>query len=42
VLEDVAAWRSRPLERVYPIVYFGVSSRFGGEVAAAGRRSPRA
>ncbi len=22
VLEDVAAWRSRPLERVYPIVYF--------------------
>ena len=22
VLEDVAAWRSRPLDRVYPIVYF--------------------
>jgi transposase-like protein len=22
VLEDVAAWRTRPLERVYPIVYF--------------------
>jgi putative transposase len=22
VLEDVAAWRSRPLERIYPIVYF--------------------
>jgi transposase-like protein len=22
VLEDIAAWRSRPLERVYPIVYF--------------------
>jgi putative transposase len=22
VLEDVAAWRGRPLERVYPIVYF--------------------
>jgi putative transposase len=22
VLEDVVAWRSRPLERVYPIVYF--------------------
>jgi len=22
VLDDVAAWRSRPLERVYPIVYF--------------------
>jgi putative transposase len=22
ILEDVAAWRSRPLERVYPIVYF--------------------
>jgi transposase-like protein len=22
VLEDVAVWRSRPLERVYPIVYF--------------------
>jgi putative transposase len=22
VLEDAAAWRSRPLERVYPIVYF--------------------
>ena len=22
VLEDVAAWRARPLERVYPIVYF--------------------
>jgi putative transposase len=22
VLEDVTAWRSRPLERVYPIVYF--------------------
>jgi transposase-like protein len=22
VLEDVAAWRSRPLERVYPIIYF--------------------
>jgi len=22
VLEDVAAWRSRPLEQVYPIVYF--------------------
>jgi putative transposase len=22
VLEDVAAWRSRPLERMYPIVYF--------------------
>jgi putative transposase len=23
VLEDVAAWRSRPLEAVHPIVYFG-------------------
>jgi putative transposase len=22
VLDDIAAWRSRPLERVYPIVYF--------------------
>ena len=22
VLEDIAAWRSRPLDRVYPIVYF--------------------
>jgi putative transposase len=22
VLEDIAAWRSRPLERVYPIIYF--------------------
>jgi putative transposase len=22
VLEDVAAWRSRPLDRIYPIVYF--------------------
>jgi transposase-like protein len=22
VLEDIAAWRTRPLERVYPIVYF--------------------
>jgi putative transposase len=22
VLEDVAAWRTRPLEQVYPIVYF--------------------
>ena len=22
VLEDIAAWRSRPLEAVYPIVYF--------------------
>jgi putative transposase len=22
VLEDIAAWRARPLERVYPIVYF--------------------
>jgi putative transposase len=22
ILEDVAAWRTRPLERVYPIVYF--------------------
>jgi transposase-like protein len=22
VLEDIAAWRSRPLERLYPIVYF--------------------
>src|SRR5215213_8265159 len=22
VLEDVAAWRTRPLDRVYPIVYF--------------------
>ncbi len=22
LLEDVAAWRSRPLDRVYPIVYF--------------------
>ncbi len=22
VLEDIVAWRSRPLERVYPIVYF--------------------
>jgi transposase-like protein len=22
VLEDVAAWRSRPLDRVYPIIYF--------------------
>jgi putative transposase len=22
VLEDVAAWRSRPLDAVYPIVYF--------------------
>jgi putative transposase len=29
VLDDVQAWRSRPLERVYPIVYFGRDAREG-------------
>ncbi len=29
VLDDVQAWRSRPPERVYPIVYFGRDAREG-------------
>ena len=35
VLEEVRAWQARPLEAVYPIVYFG---RFGGEGQGVPRR----
>jgi hypothetical protein len=46
VLEDVAAWRTRPLEAVYPIVYFdamvrheALSDRAGCETPPLGCRS---
>jgi hypothetical protein len=39
VLEDVAAWRSRPLEAVYPIVYYQWREKLleSGQAALAGR-----
>src|SRR4051812_14601632 len=36
VLEDVAAWRSRPLEAVYPIVYFDAIRYSASDSPAAG------
>jgi putative transposase len=46
VLEDVQAWRTRPLEQVYPIVYFdamvrheALSDRAGCKTPPLGRRS---
>ena len=39
MLEDVAAWRSRPLERVYPIVYFDAMTSRSARTARCARRA---
>lgn len=39
VLEDVQAWRSRPLDAVYPIVYFDDAGYLTSETAGNGRAS---